>query len=354
MRFKSGRKSSLNVIAAIVDNVYILTENKTGLKMIYQVDFLMFEGVLGLDIAGPLEVFHTVNRVFQKNGIKNKGYSFRFLSESDEKIKFNSGLQTITDVKLKNSNRTDIFVIPGGDQVNFLQKNSVFLKELKSKAAKSKKLMCVCEGSFLAASAELLKNKKATTHWISVDRLEKEFPEIKVDKEATYVKDKNIYTSAGVTAGIDLALAIVEEDFGFDIAVEVSRLLVIYYKRPGAQSQFSQSLKNQIDAGEQFSELNKWLIKNLHLQIKVDDMAEFVNMSSRNFARIFKEKTNSTPMKYLESIRLEKAREEIISGNKSFSQIAEDCGFIREERLRKAFMRKFSLTPSQYKLHFNK
>lgn len=320
--------------------------------MKYCVDYLLFEGALGLDITGPLEVFYTATKILERKQQFNKGYSSRFVGLGTPSVHLSSGLEICTDTELSTAQPTDFFIIPGGKEIRELLTDTNFVASVRKHALESKRIISVCEGAFLLAETGLADNHQVTTHWNSAEDLQKRYPRVKVVADAIYSKSKNLYTSAGVTAGIDLALAIVEEDFGMTIAMEVARNLVLYYRRPGNQTQFSSLLQTQFSAGSRFAALLNWLMEHLQESINVARMAEIATMSERNFARLFKQETNCTPNKYLELLRIDRARELISNGTDSLDQITVMCGFGTEETMRKAFLRRFGVTPSQFKLHF--
>lgn len=263
-----------------------------------------------------------------------------------------SGPEIVANATFKEQSPADTLLVPGGIDVESVIENPAFMAYIRKRAKQVKRIISVCKGAFILAAAGLLDGKEAATHWYFTDELSRKHPEVRVNPDAIFVQDGNVYTSAGVTAGIDLALAIVEEDLGLSTAIEVSRRLVLYFRRPGFQSQFSAPLKAQLAAGQRFSDLHNWLISNLKASISVEQMADYSAMSQRNFARVFKSETGLSPNKYLETLRLDRAREIMIAGNESLDRIAEVSGFGREERLRRAFLRQFGVTPSQYRLHF--
>lgn len=318
-----------------------------------KVEFLLYPGMLALDITGPLEVFNTATLLLHNLGKMNSGYTFIFTSQEIGPVKTSSGLSMVADSTFNSRHSPDIFLIPGGKLSENEIKTSNLINYVKSQKKKDIKMVSVCKGAFILAEAGLLDGKRVTTHWMSADSMRKNYPDINVDIDAIYIQDENIYTSAGVTSGIDLALALVEQDYGRPMALEVSRYLVLYYKRPGFQSQYSSPLMNQTSAGDKFNRLITWLEKNLLRNVTVEEMAEYSAMSPRNFARVFKKETGQGPNKFFENMKLDRARELLISGCNSLDEVAEKSGFGREERLRRAFLRRYGLTPSQFKLHFS-
>ncbi len=322
--------------------------------MVHIIEFIIYPGAMGLDITGPLEVFHTATAVLRQNSVNKEGYQAQFVAARKGPVRLSSGLEIVAQANFNKPTPADILLVPGGDGIDDLLAEGTIIKYLRQRSKQVKRIVSVCKGSFLLAATGMLNDKSATTHWMTADDLAKNYPAVNVKSEAIFTRDGNIYTSAGVTTGIDLALHIVEEDFGSAVAMETARLLVIYYRRPGSQSQFSSPLKAQERAGSRFAQLHQWLIKNLHHPINVEQMASRANMSARNFARVFKAETGLTPNKYLEMLRLDLAKEMISTGGNSLENIATESGFGREERLRRAFIRQFGVTPSQYRQHFLK
>lgn len=317
------------------------------------VEFLLYPGVLTMDITGPLEVFNTATLLLKNIGEEKEGYSYIFTSKDAGPVRTTSGLALIADSSFSEKTYPDMFIVPGGSAditSDLFHDYLTYVKDIKSR---TKRVVSVCKGAFILAETGMLHHKKVTTHWMNAEELKESYPDVTVESEAIFLKDGNIYTSAGVTSGIDLALSLVEEDYGRSLALEVSRYLVLYYKRPGNQSQFSSPLSNQAAAGERFQKLYNWLSENLSRNISVEEMAEFSAMSVRNFARVFKKETGRNPGKFFENMKLERAREIIGNSCKSLEEIAVISGFGREERLRRAFLRRYGLTPSQYRLHFS-
>jgi transcriptional regulator GlxA family with amidase domain len=199
------------------------------------------------------------------------------------------------------------------------------------------------------ADAGLLDGRRATTHWHWRDELARNYPRVTVDPNPIYVRDGNCYTSAGVTAGIDLSLALVEEDLGRTAALHVARMMVVFLRRPGGQAQFSATLAAQTRDGGSLGELLAWLPDNIQRPLSVDALAERAAMSPRNFARVFRREVGSSPAKHVEDLRLEAARRQLESTARSLAQVASTSGFRSAEILRRAFMRRLGVTPGQYR-----
>ncbi len=318
------------------------------------VDFVLYDEAVGLDITGPLEVFNAANILLAKYQQEEVAYATRFLSLEPGKVKLNSGLCLYAEYSLARSKGADMLLIPGSSDIEPILQRQEFLSQVVDAAGSARQIVSVCTGAFILAACGLLENKRATTHWSMTEQLAWQYPTVRVEPDAIYVRDGTVATSAGVTAGIDLALALVEEDHGAALAVEIARWLVLYLRRSGGQAQFSAPLKLQQRAGNRFSRLHGWLTHNLGESLNVESLADKVGMSPRNFSRVFAQETGVTPGKYLELLRLEKARELLESGQKAINQIAMQSGFGREERMRRAFLRELGVTPGLYQSHFNK
>jgi transcriptional regulator GlxA family with amidase domain len=248
----------------------------------------------------------------------------------------------------------DTIVVPGSPAMPRVQ---TLLRELtdwlRDASPLARRTASVCSGTFLMAQAGMLDGKRAATHWAMCDLLQERFPSIEIDRDAIFVKQQSVWTSAGVSAGIDLALALVEADCGHDVAMQVARELVVFLKRPGGQAQFSELLQVQAEEGDSFERLHLWIMRNLALEpLSVEVLAEQVNMSPRNFARVYKQKTGRTPAKGVEVLRLEAARRMLENSPRKVDQIARLCGFGNEERLRTVFQRTLGVAPRDYRRRF--
>ncbi|UVL87563.1 GlxA family transcriptional regulator [Pseudomonas sichuanensis] len=245
-------------------------------------------------------------------------------------------------------------VVPGAPEiVRTLPEHGELVDWLRLVAARARRTASVCSGTFLLAAAGLLDGRRAATHWAMCDALHQRFPAIEVDAESIFVQQDQVWTSAGVSAGIDLALALVEADCGREVAMQVARELVVFLKRPGGQAQFSELLKAQGEDSAVFDALHLWL--NDHLgdpRLSVERLAEQARMSLRNFTRVYKQKTGRTPAKAIELFRLEAARRLLENSTQHIEQIARHCGFASEERMRQAFQRHLAVTPRDYRARF--
>jgi transcriptional regulator GlxA family with amidase domain len=248
--------------------------------------------------------------------------------------------------------KIDTLLVAGGDAVEQNETSSEAVRWLKKIFPRTRRVGSVCTGAMLLARAGLLDGRRATTHWNWCQTLIKRAPRAQVDADPIFVRDENVYTSAGVTAGMDLALALVEEDYGSRLALQVARNLVLYLRRPGGQSQFSAALSLQLTDRKPLRELEAWVLDNLQKPITVPLLAERVAMSPRNFARVFTKEMKTTPAKFVERLRIEAARRRLEESQNSMETIAAECGFGSINSMRTVFQRTLKIAPGQYRRHF--
>jgi transcriptional regulator GlxA family with amidase domain len=315
--------------------------------------FLAYEEVGLLDLTGPQTVFWAADKRMSERGLA--GYDRRTASLQGGMVQTAEGMAVATE-RLSDfeAGMIDTIIVPGSPHMPRVQ---ALLRELTdwlhAAAASARRTAAVCSGTFLLAQAGLLDGKRAATHWAMCDLLRERFPAIEVDDDAIFVKEQSVWTSAGVSSGIDLALALVEADCGHNVAMQVARELVVFLKRPGGQAQFSELLQSQEEGVDTFGRLHLWIMDNLALEpLSVETLAEQVNMSPRNFARVYKQKTGRTPAKGVEVLRLEAARRMLESSPRKVEQIARLCGFGNEERLRIVFQRTLGVAPRDYRKRF--
>jgi transcriptional regulator GlxA family with amidase domain len=250
--------------------------------------------------------------------------------------------------------RIDTLIIPGGPGVHEVLKARWTIDWVRKQFSTVRRIASVCTGAFLLAETGLLKGRRATTHWKSCGLLQERYPDIVVDRDPIYVREGRIWTSAGVTAGIDLSLALVEEDLGRSLAMQVARNLVVFLNRPGGQSQFSASLEAQAAAADgnapnHFAPLHGWIAEHLTGDLRVERLAEQASMSPRTFARIYAAKMGVTPARMVEKIRVEAVRRILEESDTPIKRIAAECGFRKEDRMRRAFARQVGTTPAEYR-----
>jgi transcriptional regulator GlxA family with amidase domain len=281
-------------------------------------------------------------------------YSIEIVSiSSNRSLTANCGLRfgankTFRDVRGK----VDTLLVAGGDAVEQNMVNADAVRWLRTIARRARRVGSVCTGAMLLARAGLLDGRRATTHWNWCQTLMKRAPRADVDPDPIFVRDENVYTSAGVTAGMDLALALVEEDYGSRLALQVARNLVLYLRRPGGQSQFSAALSLQSTDRKPLRELEAWVLDNLNKPLTVPVLAQRVAMSPRNFARVFTKEMKTTPAKFVERLRVEVARRRLEESQNSMETIAGECGFGNVNSMRNVFQRALKIAPGQYRRHF--
>ena len=297
-----------------------------------------------LDIVGPWEVFATANSV---RGDKGKAYDLQLVTTArDESFRGDSGLTLSATRNLDEvAGNIDTLMVPGGTGPRSVC-DATNLAWLRSAAARARRVASVCTGAFLLAQAGLLDGRRATTHWMFARDLARRYPRIRVDADPIYIRDGNVYTSAGVTAGMDLALALVEEDLGNNVALEVARRLVLFARRPGGQAQFSALLAAQASDNKAVRELLVWISEHLRSNLSVESMAARVAMSSRNFARVFLRETRMTPAHFVERMRIEAACRNLEATDEGLEAIAARAGFGSAEVMRRAFRRHLGLSPN--------
>lgn len=311
---------------------------------------LVYDGCEILDATAPFEVFEMANRILADQCSGSPGYGMVLLAQQAGQVATSSGIRLVADSWLDLEQEIDTLIVAGSpDEALFRAiADRTLIEWVREIRPKVRRLVSVCTGAFILAEAGLLDGRRATTHWMDAERLGREYPNVRVEPDAIFVRDGAIATSAGVTAGLDLVLSLVEEDFGKGVALAVARRLVMYLKRPGGQTQFSIGLRAQMAADGPLSATLAWLEENFHLRIGVDDLAERACMSPRNFARIFLRETGTTPARYIELVRLEQATRLLEDKARPLISTAMECGFSSTEQLRRAFQRHFGISPAEY------
>jgi transcriptional regulator GlxA family with amidase domain len=318
-----------------------------------QVLFVAYPDVGLLDLTGAQTVFWAATKAMAARGLP--GYERVTASLDGGLVRSAEGLELqTTRLRECRPSAVDTLIVPGSPHMaSVLDDAAPLVQWLRRASAKGRRTASVCSGAFLLAAAGLLDCKRATTHWLMFDMMKQRFPLVQIDRDAIFVQQGPVWTSAGVTAGIDLALALVEADCGHAVAMEVARELVVYLKRPGGHSQFSALLQSQTDATAAFDELNLWIAGNLRrADLGVEALAERARMSPRNFARLYKSKTGRTPAKAVEVFRLEAARRLLEDSSSHVDQVALQCGFGDEERMRVSFQRNLGVAPRDYRKRF--
>ncbi len=314
-----------------------------------RVVIVVYPGAQTLDVSGPLEVFDTVNRLMAEQA---SAYRLQCVSPDAPSVATSAGLVVQTAPLDAAEGAIDTLVVPGGPGLKAALTDTSFVAWIRHAAARSRRVASVCGGAFLLAEAGLLDGRRATTHWAFGEQMARRYPEVTVDPEPIYVRDGPYITSAGVSTGIDMALALVEDDLGAACALEAAKYLVLYFKRPGGQTQFSMILDTQLTDQEPIRSLQDWIQENLHRALPVSELAERTNMSPRHFARVFAQTVGMTPGQYVRRLRIARARQLLEATDLSVRQVASRCGFTAIETFLRAFAAVVGLTPAQYRHHF--
>lgn len=315
------------------------------------IGFLVFPNCELLDVTGPLNVFSFANRWLQMTGrTSSPVYQLDTLAAQTGPITTTAGLAIYSNRAYRDADgRYDTLIVAGGEGVEQSCYDAALVAWIKQHAPHTRRLVSICTGAFLLAACGLLDSRRATTHWYYCRRLAQAYPSLQVIPDVIFVKDGNVYTSGGITAGIDLALALVEEDLGSEAAMEVARYMVVFLRRPGGQSQISTYLNSRISSRHDLRELQAWMISHPDSDLNVEALAERVAMSPRNFARLFLKETGTTPAKFVEQLRLEAARCQLEETSIPLEIIAEQCGFGNAERMRATFQRVLNINPNDYR-----
>ncbi|MCA0043955.1 GlxA family transcriptional regulator [Celeribacter litoreus] len=317
-----------------------------------QVDIVIYPGFKCMEAVGPVNVFTAANRYLAASDHPTR-YDARLVTPTPGPVISETLLSLQADISLDACEPADTVMIAGAlDIENALSENPQIVSWCQKHARDLRRFASLCTGTFFLAEAGLLDGRKATTHWSVADRLQQRFPEIQVDADAIFLNEGNLYTSAGVTASIDLALAFVEQDFGRDLALSVARDMVMYLKRPGGQSQFSSMLTGQMSSRTGMDDVRTWIHANLDKKIVTGDLAERAGMSERNFTRHFTREIGHSPAEYLVNARCERATALLLETDLPLKTIAHRVGFSSDDQMRKVFGRKFSLTPREYRERF--
>jgi transcriptional regulator GlxA family with amidase domain len=313
------------------------------------VDVIAFPNVQLLDVTGPLQVFATANELAVAAGMP-PSYRPRVIAPGGTVIA-SAGLGLVGHDLPDAREPCDTLVAAGGWGVHDALRDAALVDWVRERASHARRTASVCTGAFLLAAAGLLDGRRAVTHWTRCAELAARFPQVRVEADPIFIRDGAVWTSAGITAGIDLALALVEDDLGRALALDVARHLVVFLKRPGGQAQFSAALSLQ-KSGERFGELHAWIAENLAADLSIATLAARVGMSERSFVRHYRAQTGATPARAIERIRLEAARRLLGDTRLPVKRVAARCGFGSEETMRRGFLRAIGVSPQAYRERF--
>jgi transcriptional regulator GlxA family with amidase domain len=315
-----------------------------------RIGIAVYDAVETLDVAGPADVFSSANQLLGK---EPGPYEVVVIGARRGRVLSESGVSLHADATFNENATFDTIVVPGGKGLRLHPKTrSPVSNFLLAHAKRARRIASVCTGIYGLADTGLLDGRNVTTHWRFAADVQRLWPKLHVDADAIYIKDGKFYTSAGVTAGIDLSLSFVEEDFGSELALAVAREIVVYLKRSGGQLQYSQPLLAQTNAKQRFGNLVEWMRSNLHGDLTLEALAERIHVSPRHFARKFKAALGLTPSDFVEGLRLDEARWLLVNGDDPVNELAQTVGYKGDDTFRRAFERRFGVAPAEYRRRF--
>jgi len=315
---------------------------------------VVYPGVQVLDVTGPLEVFANANRRLDERGDRRAArYQIEVAAREAGPVRTTSGIELLAQRGFRDlRGPIDTLLVAGGDGTAAALRDRALIGFVRRRALHARRVASVCTGSFLLAEAGLLDGRRATTHWAACARLAAQYPKVEVESDPIFVRDGKYWSSAGVCAGMDLALALVEQDHGRELALTVARWLVLFLKRPGGQAQFSAELSAQATEHDVIRTLQGWAQEHLGAALDVASLAKRTAMSPRNFARVFAREVGETPARWVERARVEAARRLLEETSAAVEEVAARCGFASAETLRRAFQRRVRVSPAAYRGRF--
>ncbi len=322
-----------------------------AIKQVKKIGYLAFDGVQALDLFGPLESFQEANEILERDPAP---YENVIISKDGQPVRTSSGVMINAHISIADCKSLHTLIIPGGEGARLEEFPQETINWITQLAPRLNRFGSVCTGLFILAKTGLLDRSQVTTHWKHIQEAQIQFPKLDVKPDALFLRSGRTFTAAGVTAGIDLTLALIEEDFGHVAASEVARHLVVFLKRPGDQRQFSSALMHQSTSRDEFSELIAWITDNLKDDLSSFALAERVGLSERQFRRKFAQIYTKTPVKFIEQIRIQVAISWLTNERISIEAIAADTGFASADSFRRAFERQMGITPSTYRDRFSR
>jgi transcriptional regulator GlxA family with amidase domain len=310
-----------------------------------------YDDMTALDYVGPLEAFGTA-KLADSQGNAKECYRITFAALNKLTFRSELGLTFTAEKQLSSIHDADTVLVPGGSGLRKPGTVAKFTEWLRKHAHKVRRITTICTGIYALAPSGLLNGKNVTTHWRFADDVIRKFPKLRVDPKALYVRDGKFWTSAGVTAGIDLSLALIEEDYGPEVALAVARELVVYVKRPGGQEQYSEPLRFQLQSRSRFADLLPWMMANLDQDLSVEVLAGRLCLCPRQFSRRFKQEFRSSPAAFVRRLRLDEARNRLSAPDCTVEGVARSVGFADADNFRRAFERCFGVAPSEYRGRF--
>jgi len=317
---------------------------------------IAYDGANAVDIFGPLQVFASANEIYQASCPQATDiYNIKLFSLTERQITLHTQTRVLTDGLLAElaQYQADTVMIVGGESVTSLSKQPDIIAQLLPIIHQARRVCSVCSGAFMLAATGLMENRQATTHWGRYEEFSARFPTITLNIDALFTQDDKYYCSAGVTAGIDLSLHLIQEDYGHRVALETSREMVAFYHRPGGQNQFSGIKSTGTASSAALIRVQDWINDNLNKVLRINQLAELAAMSVRNFSRKFTHEIGLSPSRYIAKARFNKARSLLEETNTSITRIAHLCGYESGETLRRLFIRELNISPSTYRKRFH-
>ncbi|MET1028786.1 MAG: DJ-1/PfpI family protein [Dongiaceae bacterium] len=319
-----------------------------GRRPVRRIRMLIFPGAHLLDVSGPISLFGSVNEL-----AGYAAYDVALVAVKAGPVKSSAGIELVAAVGIADVTAgIDTLLVAGGAGVDAALGDKQIASWLRRVAAKTRRVASVCSGALLLAEAGLLDGRRAVTHWERCDQMAARYRKVTVERDPIFVRDGKFYTSAGISAGMDLALALIEEDHGAVLVQHLAREFVLYMRRSGGQAQFSPALRAQETPPGRIKAVQEWVLANLHLPLPVEDLAARAAMSPRHFARRFAGETGMTPAAFIAAARLDAARQALAAGEDQIDSIAHRFGFGSAERLRRTFQRHLAVSPTQFRTHF--
>lgn len=328
----------------------LMRPSPTTQNSIRAVEILAYPAVQLLDVTGPLQVFASANDCLARAG-QAPAYETRLVAPGGRSVQASAGVALSANLLSPPEVSVDTLIVAGGDGVDAASMDVELVGWVRARHAQARRTASICTGAFLLAACGVLDGKRAATHWMHCAELARRFPAVRVESDSIFVRDGTVWTSAGVTAGIDLALALVEQDLGLKVALAVARYLVVFMKRPGGQAQFSEVLSLQA-ADDRFGGLHDWVANHLEDELSLSELATKAGMSERSFSRHYVETTGMTPARAVERLRVEGARRLLLDTRLPVKRISRRCGFGSEETMRRSFLRLLRSTPQEYRARF--
>lgn len=315
-----------------------------------RIGIIGFDGVVSVDISGPADAFAIAN---ETESDPKPAYEIEVISPSSRPFVSESGLVIKPHRTFKNAPSLDTLIVPGGSGIRDPATNKSVSAFVRARAGSTRRVASVCTGIYGLAATGLLAGRNVATHWNHAHNVARRFPDLKVDGNAIFIKDGQFHTSGGATAGIDLALSLIEEDYGRHVSLTVARQLVVYLKRPGGQEQYSEPLRFQTESVSRFSELTTWIHAHLNNDLSVEALAGRACLCPRHFSRRFKIEFGASPADFVERLRLDEARRRLSNGDNSVENVGLSVGFRSADAFRRAFERRLGVSPSDYRRRFS-